>query len=1050
MPAPVPSRTRRRWRAAFRGLRLAVWVTALLGLLGVCYLDQVGLPRWAREQVSAALRRHGVELGFRRLRLHWYQGLVADEVTLSLPRSPGRPRVAFAQVVVNPDWHALWADRTFEVRTLTLRDGRAVLPLAESNAPPDDLVVDAITAQLDLTAPAVWRIEAFSARCLGATLQAHGTLTNGFALWRAPARPPPAAPAPAQGDWRHHLRAAQRALAHLRWASPPEFRLRFAGDARRADTWNADLQARVPGVDSPWGRGGELQVLARWKAPADSDTPGLELNASLAEWSSHQGRARDVRVSLQGPSPRAAEPAPPLTWEVRAAELESGEVRVLQPRLRGQTRGTPPLPGGHSTVDLSASGLDLPWFDAGRLAARIELEHAPAGGGPTTWTPQVKSARVQLGGLRHGEFQLAELGLDLDVQPARSRPADATLAALPAVWRVLAPFEVRLGLQATGLTTPGLVVDHLSLGGQWGFPELTLAHLQARLLDGTLRLTRGRLEVVSREAALEWALEFDVQKLGPLLPEATRRWLAQFQYAQPPQAAGFARVRLPPWGAWGTDAARDLLPGLELRARLDGGEASYRGLQCARAGVTITVSNRVLRLRDLEVVRPEGRAALAYDLDLRTRDFRWRVDCALDARAAAPVVDDSLPPIVARFKFSTPPRVTGEVWGNWNPPRPVDFALRVTATNFTFRGEAFETLAAGLGKSNQVIRFTDVRLTRGGEWIEAPRVEYDLERRVVTLTNAQTQMDPRVVARCLGPEVVATLEPCHFDQPPRVTVNGTVPVAPDGRAAALDFEVAGGPFRFWRFHTTNLTAGVRWRGESVSVTNVAASFYGGRLAGGLDLNLQSGGGATYAFQARATEFDLRALLRDVLPESTNRIEGVTTLWLSVTDAQTADWKSWHGRGRVEMRDGLLWDLPIFGFLSRALNAVVPGLGNSRATAARASFRIQRSVIYTDDLAIEAGPARLQYRGTVDFDGRVDARVVAEVLHRTPIIGPLLSLALAPVAKVFEYKVTGTLAQPELKPLHVPRLLRPLLNPLGTLQNLVTPPAAPPPTPTPTP
>ena len=1050
MSAPASSPTRRRWRAAFRALRLAALLTALLALLGAFYLHQVGVPRWAREQVSAALRRHGVELGFQRLRLHWYHGLVADEVTLALPRSPGRPRVAFAQVVVNLDWRALWADRTFEVRTLTLRNGRAVLPLAETNAPPEDLVVDDIAAQLDLAEPAVWRIEAFSARYLGATLQAHGTLTNGFALWRAPARTPPATPAPAEGDWPHRLRAAHRFLTSLRFASPPEFRLRFAGDARRADAWSADLQARAPGVDTPWGRGRELQVLAHWKAPAGGDAPGLELDAALAEWTSRQGRARDLRLRWRGPLPRAEGTAPPLRWEVRAAEFESGAVRALEPRLSGQTRWTPSAPEGHSTVDLAATGLRSPWAGAERLTARLELGHLPADGGPAPRAAQMKSAHVQLGGLSRGEVQLAELDVDLDVQPARSRPTDATLAALPVVWRALAPFEVRLGLQASGLKTPGLVVDHLSLDGQWGFPEWTLAHLQARLLDGTLRLSRGRLEVVSRETAAEWALDFDVQKLGALLPEATRRWLAQFQYAQPPQAAGFARVRLPPWDAWGPDAARQLLPSLELRARLDGRDASYQGLQCAAAGVTITVSNQVLRLRDLELVRPEGRAALAYDLDLRTRDFRWRVDCALDAHAAAPVVDDALPPIVALFEFSSPPRVTGEVWGNWNPPKPVDFALHVAATNFTFRGEAFETLAAGLGKSNRVLRFTEVRLTRGAEWLEAPRVEYDLDCRVVSLSNVQTQMDPLVVARCLGPAVAATLEPYHFDQPPRVTVNGTVPVGEEARAAALDFEVVGGPFRFWRFHTTNLTAGVRWRGETVSVTNVAASFYGGRLSGGIDLNLQPGGGAIYAFQALAAEFDLRALLRDVLPESTNRIEGITTLSLIVTDAQTADWKSWHGRGRVEMRDGLLWDLPIFGFLSRALNVVVPGLGYSRATAARASFRIQRSVIFTDDLAIEAGPARLQYRGTVDFDGRVDARVVAEVLHRTPIIGPLISLALTPVAKVFEYKVTGTLGQPELKPLHVPGILRPLLNPLGTLQNLVAPPAAPPPTPDPAP
>jgi hypothetical protein len=466
--------------------------------------------------------------------------------------------------------------------------------------------------------------------------------------------------------------------------------------------------------------------------------------------------------------------------------------------------------------------------------------------------------------------------------------------------------------------------------------------------------------------------------------------------------------------------------------------------------VTLTVSNEVLHLRNLELVRPEGRATLAYDLDLRTRDFRWRVDCALDPRAAAPAVDDSLPPIVEGFEFTTPPHVTGEVWGNWNPPKPVDLALRVAATNFTFRGEAFDTLSLDLGKTNGRLTFSAVRLTRGPEWLEAPRVDYDLSNRVVTLTGVTSRMDPQVVARCIGPDVAAAIAPYQFEQPPRVRASGTVPVADAARTAALDFAIEGGPFRTWRFHTTNVTAGVRWRGDLVSVTNVAAAFYGGRLTGGIDLRLQPEGGAVFGFQARATEFDLQSLMRDLFPEGTNRLEGLTSVSLIVTDAQTADWHSWHGRGQAELRNGLLWDLPIFGLLSRALNLVVPGLGNSRATAARASFRIQRSVIYTDDLAIEAGPARLQYRGTVDFDGRVDARVVAEVLHSTPVIGPLISLALTPVAKVLEYKITGTLWQPELRPLHVPGFLRPLLNPLGTLQNLVTPPSPPPPPPEPKP
>jgi hypothetical protein len=264
----------------------------------------------------------------------------------------------------------------------------------------------------------------------------------------------------------------------------------------------------------------------------------------------------------------------------------------------------------------------------------------------------------------------------------------------------------------------------------------------------------------------------------------------------------------------------------------------------------------------------------------------------------------------------------------------------------------------------------------------------------------------------------------------------------------MDFEVVGEAFSFWRFNLPQVKAGVRWRGDLVSVTNVAAGFYGGRVSGGIDLELLGAGDAFFRFQALATEFDLQALMRDVLP-STNRLEGRGTVSLIVTDAHTADWGSWYGRGQAEMHDGVIWDLPIFGMFSTVVNAMIPGLGNSRASAARATYRMQKSVIHTDDLAIAAGPARLQYKGSVDFDGRIDARVIAEVLHGTPLIGPLISLALSPAAKAMEFKVTGTLADPVIKPLHVPGFLLPFLNPLGTLQNLVVPPAKPaatPPTP----
>ncbi len=54
--------------------------------------------------------------------------------------------------------------------------------------------------------------------------------------------------------------------------------------------------------------------------------------------------------------------------------------------------------------------------------------------------------------------------------------------------------------------------------------------------------------------------------------------------------------------------------------------------------------------------------------------------------------------------------------------------------------------------------------------------------------------------------------------------------------------------------------------------------------------------------------------------------------LTVFYAHTADPLSWQGHGRLDLTNGLLWDIPIFGIFSPVFNAFVPGLGNKHTAA----------------------------------------------------------------------------------------------------------------------
>jgi len=83
--------------------------------------------------------------------------------------------------------------------------------------------------------------------------------------------------------------------------------------------------------------------------------------------------------------------------------------------------------------------------------------------------------------------------------------------------------------------------------------------------------------------------------------------------------------------------------------------------------------------------------------------------------------------------------------------------------------------------------------------------------------------------------------------------------------------------------------------------------------------------------------------------------------------------------------------------------------------------------------------RLHYKGTVDFQGRVNARFEAKLLQDTKGVGPIFSALLSPLTKIFEYKVTGTLGEPKKEPLYIPKLLMMPFHPIRTIRELFPPP-----------
>jgi hypothetical protein len=358
-------------------------------------------------------------------------------------------------------------------------------------------------------------------------------------------------------------------------------------------------------------------------------------------------------------------------------------------------------------------------------------------------------------------------------------------------------------------------------------------------------------------------------------------------------------------------------------------------------------------------------------------------------------------------------------------------------------GQAFGDVVSTLNYTNRVLEFVNPLMHTGAQMMTADKVTLDFNTRLIYFTNGFSTADPGPVTRAIGPKTGQVVAPYHFPQPPAVRVNGRMPLhdMDGGRDMAdvdLRFDVLpGAVFEWLKLRTTNIAGTIHWQNQTLMLTNVVAAFYGGNGNGFANFDFRAPHeGADYEFAVSVTNVNLHLLAMD-LSSPTNHLEGTLAGRLVVADADTRDWRTWDGFGHVNLQDGLLWDIPIFGIFSPILNAVSPGLalGNSRATDAAAKFSITNGVILTDLLEIHSTMMRLEYTGAVDLRQNVQARVIAQVLRDTWVVGPVVSTVLWPVSKLFEYKITGTLKNPKSDPVYVPKLLLLPLHPIRALEGI---------------
>ncbi|HEY2124907.1 MAG TPA: AsmA-like C-terminal region-containing protein, partial [Chthoniobacterales bacterium] len=388
-------------------------------------------------------------------------------------------------------------------------------------------------------------------------------------------------------------------------------------------------------------------------------------------------------------------------------------------------------------------------------------------------------------------------------------------------------------------------------------------------------------------------------------------------------------------------------------------------------------------------------------------DFRLDIDSTINPVVLRAFVSPDLQQFLSDWEWPRPPTVHLAIRGDDRQPRNWRGNGTIALDRARFRGAWTNRASARVHFGDGAVTYDDLQVVRS-EGTGSGSFTYDFKKHEVRIADVKTSLWPNEVIYWIDPSLAKTLAPYKFRKPPDVTLNGVYQFD-GGKNTKLDFTVNGPGGMDYVFIGKTLpfdqvSAELVLTSDRLQINDLKSSLFSGKVRGNVDLSLARND-PRYRASMTVAHVDF--------PRLTDLYYGAATQGeLKGTydfTGRGADPRSMQGTGKLDVTNGDLFAIPIFGPLSGLLNTVFAGnLGYSMGHKANGTFTVKEGNIHTDDFEISGKLFSILGHGDIHFlDDKLDFNV------RINANGA--GVLLTPMYKLFEYTGEGSLKHPDWHP-----------------------------------
>src|SRR6266403_4400541 len=410
-------------------------------------------------------------------------------------------------------------------------------------------------------------------------------------------------------------------------------------------------------------------------------------------------------------------------------------------------------------------------------------------------------------------------------------------------------------------------------------------------------------------------------------------------------------------------------------------------------------------VRDLRVRHQTG--LLRADLLDAPDDFRLNIESTISPGSLRPVLPRELNEFLRDWEWQRSPAIHLAIRGKDRNPGSWQGDGTIVLGRTRFRGTWMNSANTRIRFADGALTCEDVRVSRD-EGVGSGSFTYDFKKHEVRISNIRSSLNPAEAVFWVDPKISKTVAPYKFRRPPNITANGVyqfgggkntrLEINADG-ANGMDYVFLGKTVSFDR-----ISARLLFTPDRLQITDVRGALLAGTLRGTADISLARN---DPRYRASLALNGINFPLLTDLYYNYKTAQGVLNGTYDFSGLGT-DWRSMRGRGKVEVSNGNVFAIPIFGPLSGILNHIVPGSGYSIAHKASADFKTDEGIIHTENFEAAGTLFSMLGYGDIHFlDDKLDFSL------RLNMKGP--GVLLTPMYKLFEYAGEGSLKKPDWHP-----------------------------------